>query len=78
MQERNTAEKGRHFHLGLALTILLSGAGVLLGLKGHDWLAGIICTTTIVAVVTIFVLQRKVDDADEKDDGDDVRSSDNR
>ena len=56
--------------IGLALTILLSGAGVLLGLNGHDWLGGVICTTTIVAVVTIFVLQRVVGTTDEEGDSD--------
>jgi len=50
---------------------LLSGAGVLLGLKGHDWLGGVICTTTIVAVVTIFVLQRGAGSTGEADDDDD-------
>jgi general stress protein CsbA len=54
--------------IGLALTIFLSGASVILGLKGHDWLAAIICTTTIVAVVTIFVLQRVIGDANAEDD----------
>ena len=57
--------------IGLALTILLSSAGVILGLNGHDWLGGIVCTTTIVAVVTIFVLQRVIGTTDDEDDGDD-------
>ena len=65
-----TALATRGQWIGLALTILLSGAGVLLGLKGHDWLGGVICTTTIVAVVTIFVLQRGAGSTQESDDDD--------
>ena len=68
MLDCKTSLAARGQWIGLALTIFLSGAGVLLGLKGHDWLAGTICTTTIVAVVTIFVLQRKIGDPDDEDD----------
>ncbi len=38
------------------LTILILGAVVYLGMNGHDTLAGIIGTTTILGVITVFVL----------------------
>jgi uncharacterized membrane protein len=57
-----------HTHLGLArdgqrigafLVVLLAGLATALGFKGHDWLAGTVFGTTIVAVVTVFVLGRR-------------------
>ncbi len=42
--------------MAFVLTLLLAGAGLYLGLRGHDWLAAGLFTTTIGAVVTIFVL----------------------
>ena len=42
--------------IGGLLTILILGAVVYLGLKGHDVLAGTIGTTTIIGVITVFVL----------------------
>ena len=37
--------------MAYSLALLLSGAGFYLGLRGHDWLAGALFTTTIGAVV---------------------------
>lgn len=51
--------------IGSLLTVLLTGVGTYLALQGHDWLAGVVFTTTIGAVVTIFVLQRIAGDKDE-------------
>jgi uncharacterized membrane protein len=59
--------------MGAGLTVLLAGAGLALGVKGHDYLAGVVFATTIIAVVTIFVLGRKgnaegIDEPDVEDD----------
>lgn len=37
--------------MAYSLALLLSGAGFYLGLRGHDWLAAALFTTTIGAVV---------------------------
>lgn len=42
--------------MAFVLTLLLTTAGIFLGVTGHDWLAAGLFTTTIGAVVTIFVL----------------------
>jgi uncharacterized membrane protein len=42
--------------MAFVLTLLLGAAGLYLGIAGHDWLAAGLFTTTIGAVVTIFVL----------------------
>ena len=42
--------------MAFVLTLLLTAAGLYLGIAGHDWLAAGLFTTTIGAVVTIFVL----------------------
>lgn len=31
----------------------------ILGMYGHDWLAGLLATTTVIGVITVFVLNRK-------------------
>ncbi len=61
--------------VGAVLVVLLALLASALGFAGHDWLAGTVFGTTIVAVVTVFVLGRgpggggrkQVDDDD--DDG---------
>jgi uncharacterized membrane protein len=42
--------------MAFALTLLFAAVGTYLGLAGHDWLAGTVFTTTIGAVVAIFVV----------------------
>jgi uncharacterized membrane protein len=42
--------------MAFVLTLCLTSAGLYLGVAGHDWLAAGLFTTTIGAVVTIFVL----------------------
>ncbi len=42
--------------MAFILTLLLAAAGLYLGVTDHDWLAAGLFTTTIGAVVTIFVL----------------------
>ena len=48
---------GQYF--GFILAILLSVAVILLGINGHDVLAGTIATTTIIGLCIIFVLHSK-------------------
>jgi uncharacterized membrane protein len=54
--------------IALILTLVLIGAALTLGLTGHDTVAGIIFGTTIVAIATIFALNRKAskDDSTEE------------
>jgi uncharacterized membrane protein len=52
--------------IGLALTLTLGAAGFWLGMHGHDWLAGIIFATTILGVVTVFVVGRTAGGSDEQ------------
>jgi uncharacterized membrane protein len=56
-------------YIGLGLVVLLAAAGVWLGLTGHDWLAGTVFTTTIVGVITVFVVGhgRGSDDNEDSD-----------
>lgn len=42
--------------MAFVLTLCLTSAGLYLGVTGHDWLAAGLFTTTIGAVVTIFVV----------------------
>ena len=58
MVKCHTALSKRGQWIGLFLTSLLALIGYWLGINGHDWLAGVIFTTTIIAVVTVFVLGR--------------------
>jgi len=44
--------------IALSLTLLLGLAGFTLGMNGHDWLAATVFTTTIIGVVTVFVVGR--------------------
>lgn len=54
--ERNQNRRGQWF--GFILCMFLGGGAILLGLKGHDILAGTICTVLIVALAVIFVLNQ--------------------
>jgi hypothetical protein len=48
---------------GLWLTSVLllcfGAAALTLGLRGHDWLAGVVFSTTVLGVATIFVLRER-------------------
>jgi uncharacterized membrane protein len=44
--------------IGLGLTLLFGLAGYQLGMNGHDVLAGVVFTTTIIGIITVFVLGR--------------------
>jgi uncharacterized membrane protein len=45
--------------LGFILVILCIAASVMLGLFGHDWLAGCIGVTTVLGVAAVFVLGKE-------------------
>lgn len=55
------------------LTICALASSVILGLFGHDWLAGTIATTTIIAILTTFILNKmpsnKASDKEQADNG---------
>jgi uncharacterized membrane protein len=57
--ERAAAHRQRHESTGhrmaFVLTLALTGCGCYLGVLGHDWLAGVLFTTTIGAVVAALV-----------------------
>jgi uncharacterized membrane protein len=55
--------------MAFVLTLCLTAAGLYLGATGHDWLAAGLFTTTIGAVVTLFVLgnKKRSSDGEESD-----------
>jgi uncharacterized membrane protein len=64
--------KGQWMGLGLAFVALV--AAVYLGLHGHDWLAGAMATTTVIGIITVFVLRQANRKSDDDDDDDDTES----
>lgn len=57
--ERQTKQSGYGQIWGGLLATLFGLIALFLGYKGHDVLAGIIGTTTIIGLATIFVLQKR-------------------
>ena len=55
---RRRQESAGHW-MAFILTLALASGGVCLGLFNHDWLAAALVTTTIGAVVTTLVVDRK-------------------
>ena len=53
--------------IALSLTLLLGLAGFALGMNGHDWLAATVFTTTIIGVVTVFVIGRSAGERESTD-----------
>lgn len=62
-RHRQSDHQARHFVRGhwmaYSLTFVLCGAGVYLAAIGRDWLAAALFTTTIGAVVTTLVVDKK-------------------
>ena len=44
--------------LGFVIVLLLEGIAFWLGMNGHDWLAGVIGCTTVIALAIVFVLRK--------------------
>lgn len=59
--DRRTRQSGRGQIFGAILALLFGAGAVFLGYFGHDILAGVISTTTIIGLATIFVLSKKPD-----------------
>jgi len=51
--------KKRGQHMAFGLVLFLSLLGAYLGAGGHDWLAGTVFTSTIIAVVTVFLGKKR-------------------
>jgi uncharacterized membrane protein len=58
----DTRQAVRSHWMAYTLALVLSGIGLCLGLKGHDWLAAALFTTTIGAVITALVVDKKPQD----------------
>jgi uncharacterized membrane protein len=68
--ERQTEHRHRREHadihqatrghwMAFTLALALSSLGFYLGLQGHDWLAGLLFTTTIGAITAAFVVDKR-------------------
>ncbi len=58
-ESANTRQAVRGHWMAYTLALVLSGAGFYLGLQGHDWLAAALFTTTIGAVITALVVDKR-------------------
>jgi len=58
-ESAETRQVVRGHWMAYTLAVILSGGGIYLGLQGHDWLAAALFTTTIGAVVTTLVVDKK-------------------
>lgn len=60
-------------YIGGILAFICLGVSFWLGMNGHDWLACIIATTTVIGIITVFVLNQRAnsernDKTDDKND----------
>ncbi|WP_446786960.1 DUF2335 domain-containing protein [Macellibacteroides fermentans] len=62
--DRQTKQSGFGQIWGGCLAVLFGVIACILGYTGHDWLAGIIATSTIIGLATIFVLNRKAKESE--------------
>lgn len=53
----STTKHGQYFAAGLSAFFGI--IALVLGISGHDWLAGTICVTTIIGLATVFVLGKE-------------------
>lgn len=56
--------------IGFLLCLIFGAIGWDLAKNGHDWVAGILFTTTIIGLVVVFVLGRSPQDGDKPEDDD--------
>ena len=64
-EELRQSEKGQNFALAIAILGLILASG--LAILGHETIAGIFGTTTIVGLVTVFVIGKKAQNQDIED-----------
>jgi uncharacterized membrane protein len=64
--DQSLAGKGQY--IAAILAVLFGISAWSLGMHGHDWLAGVLSTTTIGAVFASFAIGRKNRNQDNKDD----------
>lgn len=62
--KRSLNQKTLGIIIGGVATVIILFVATYLALKGHDWLAGVMVTTTILGVITVFVLGSKPDNKD--------------
>jgi uncharacterized membrane protein len=55
--QQKQSERGQIF--GIVIGVLGIGVGGLLAYLGHDWIGGIIAGTTVISLVSVFVLGKK-------------------
>lgn len=70
LADSHIKQNGQGQILGFVLAALFGIFSLILALKGHDWLAGIFGTTTIIGLAIIFVLHespKKTEESDEDD-----------
>lgn len=68
VETQNTLQlRGQWIAATIALAFL--SAAVFLGANGHDWLAGVLGGTTVVGLVTVFVLGRKYGNDEDDESG---------
>lgn len=60
--ETTERQMARGQHYGLAIGVTGLGSAVLIALFGHQWAASIIGGSTVVALVTAFIVGRRMDD----------------
>jgi uncharacterized membrane protein len=56
---KQSSESGRGQIFGFILAILCLISAFILAMNGHDWVAGIIGGTTIIGLITVFVLGKE-------------------
>ena len=70
---KNFRQSSTGQYIGASLALLCIAVAFWLGMNGHDWLAGIIASTTVIGIITVFVLNQRAngeknDKTDEKND----------
>lgn len=60
-------------YIGGILALICLGVSCWLGTNGHDWLGGIIATTTVIGIITVFVLNQRANN--ERNDNNDDKNN---
>lgn len=59
MVDKSIKQAGRGQVMGFCLSAMFGVISLVLGLSGHEWLAGVLGTTTVVSLAIIFVLNQR-------------------